>query len=105
MMLLYSNPNQSVNKKSKEKMLPQGRGDTHQSSAPLNSFILASNYSGNLYNDLYNDLEGMMSKFWQEKDQERKTHLLSWDKMYESKQVGGMGFKDLKTFDMTLLAK
>ena len=30
---------------------------------------------------------------------------LSWDKLCESKECGGMGFKELKYFNLALLAK
>ena len=48
----------------------------------------------------------MIRKFWwdQVKD-ENRIPWLSWDKMCEPKSNGGMGFKNLKFFNLALLAK
>ena len=48
----------------------------------------------------------MIRKFWwdQVKDKNR-IPWLSWDKMCEPKSNGGMGFKNLKFFNLALLAK
>lgn len=54
---------------------------------------------------LYLELESMMTRFqWRQKEDERKIHWVSWDKMCESKFRGGLNFKDLRNFNMTLLA-
>ena len=48
----------------------------------------------------------MMSNFWWgQKEKERKLAWISWEKLYLSKNEGGMGFRDLKTFNLALLAK
>ncbi|KAF5464933.1 hypothetical protein F2P56_014970, partial [Juglans regia] len=55
---------------------------------------------------LCSDLEGLMAKFWSgQKGVERKIHWLSWPKMCEPKAGGGLGFKDLRTFNLAPLAK
>lgn len=52
------------------------------------------------------DLENMMAKFWwRQRQNENKIHWVSWKNMCDPKAEGDMGFKDLKTFSMTLLAK
>lgn len=48
----------------------------------------------------------MMSKFWWgQKEKERKMAWVSWEKLCTPKIEGGMGFKDLKAFNLALLAK
>ena len=36
---------------------------------------------------------------------ERKIHWKSWSKLTEAKRVEGMGFQDLRTFNLAMLAK
>ena len=59
-----------------------------------------------LPNTLCKELNAMMSKFWWgQKEKERKMAWVSWEKMCKPKSEGGMGFKDLKAFNLALLAK
>ncbi|KAK9985868.1 hypothetical protein SO802_030819 [Lithocarpus litseifolius] len=55
---------------------------------------------------LYEELTGMIRNFWwgQRRD-EKKEAWMSWDKLCESKEKSGMGFKQLKQFNLGLLAK
>ncbi|XP_040987756.1 uncharacterized mitochondrial protein AtMg00310-like [Juglans microcarpa x Juglans regia] len=43
--------------------------------------------------------------WWSQRKEERKIHWVSWAKMCESKNKGGLSFKDLRVFNMALLAK
>lgn len=44
--------------------------------------------------------------FWLSGDNDKKkTHRVSWDKLTESKKLGGLGFKHFRVFNMALLAK
>ncbi|XP_059436514.1 uncharacterized protein LOC132169501 [Corylus avellana] len=55
---------------------------------------------------LCSELNGIMQKFWWgHKDNVKKIHWMSWEKMGRSKANGGMGFRDLICFNMALLAK
>lgn len=55
---------------------------------------------------LCDELTGMVRQFWwgQRKD-ERKLAWMSWENMCFPKEKGGMGFNDLKGFNLALLAK
>ncbi|KAF5441794.1 hypothetical protein F2P56_036968, partial [Juglans regia] len=51
-------------------------------------------------------IESMMARYWWgQKNAKKKVHWISWKKMCQSKSVAGMGFKDLETFNMAMLAK
>ena len=55
---------------------------------------------------LCDDLTSMIWNFWWgQKGDERKMAWLSWDKLCEPKANGGMGFRQLKQFNLALLAK
>ena len=47
----------------------------------------------------------MINFWWGQRDKERKMAWIAWEKMCTPKTEGGMGFKDLKTFNLALLAK
>ena len=55
---------------------------------------------------LCHDLNSMVSQFWWgQKDKERKMVWTSWDNLCRPKAKGGMGYKDLKAFNLALLEK
>ena len=59
-----------------------------------------------LPNSLCNVLNLMMRNFWWgQRKKERKLAWIPWEKMCTPKAEGGMGFKDLKAFNLALLAK
>ncbi|XP_030924761.1 uncharacterized protein LOC115951750 [Quercus lobata] len=52
------------------------------------------------------DLEAMCAKFWWgQVGNERKIHWKSWSSLTISKKKGGMGFRDLRLFNLAMLAK
>ena len=59
-----------------------------------------------ILDSLYTELNSMMSRFWWgQKERERKLAWVFWEKMCTPKSEGGMGFRDLKAFNLALLAK
>jgi ribonuclease HI/exonuclease III len=56
--------------------------------------------------ELCRELNTLMQKFWWgHKENDKKISWLSWEKMGISKAKGGMGFRDLVSFNKALLAK
>ena len=59
-----------------------------------------------LPDSLCDELASMVRKFWWgQKNGVDKMAWLSWEKMCTPKETGGMGFRDLKAFNLALLAK
>ena len=59
-----------------------------------------------LPDSLCKELNSMMGNFWWgQKDKERKMAWVTWEKLCTPKEEGGMGFRDLKAFNLALLAK
>ena len=59
-----------------------------------------------LPDSLFKELNSMMSNFWwEQKEKERKMAWTSWEKLCTPKKEGGMSFRDLRAFNLALLAK
>lgn len=57
--------------------------------------------------DLIKNIEGMLTKFWWNTTQsgKKKIHWASWENLCKHKSIGGLGFKDLHSFNLAMLGK
>ena len=59
-----------------------------------------------LPDSLCDEITNMIRNFWWgQRHEERKIPWISWEKLCEPKEGGGLGFKNLKLFNLALLAK
>jgi hypothetical protein len=59
-----------------------------------------------IYKTLCDQMGQLMCKFWwSQQENENKLHWLSWDKLTLPKKAGGLGYKDLYSFNIAMLAK
>uniref|UniRef100_A0A0A8ZPW8 Reverse transcriptase zinc-binding domain-containing protein n=1 Tax=Arundo donax TaxID=35708 RepID=A0A0A8ZPW8_ARUDO len=55
---------------------------------------------------LCEEISSMIGRYWwSQQDKTNKIHWVSWDKLIRSKFKGGLGFRDLYTFNIAMLAR
>ena len=55
---------------------------------------------------LLSSIQSMMNKFWWgDGNKERPIHCISWDKLCTKKEEEGLGFRQLRAFNLALFTK
>ena len=56
--------------------------------------------------EMCNQISSMIARFlWNNQDKENSMHWIGWEKLVGPKALGGLGFRDLYSFSMAMLAK
>ncbi|XP_023892052.1 uncharacterized protein LOC112004058 [Quercus suber] len=78
----------------------------------LERIIIVKSWEGNSYKSsaqlpvkLCDELKACARFWWGQMNNERKIHWKSWNGLTQAKKEGGMGFRDLRNFNLAMLAK
>lgn len=56
--------------------------------------------------DMCDQISSMIGRYWwSNQDKENKMHWIRWEKLTEPKSAGGLGFRDIHTFNLAMLSK
>ena len=58
-----------------------------------------------LTKELCDQISMMIGKYWWSQQEENKIHWISWEKLTMPKCKGGLGFRDIYTFNLAILGK
>jgi len=59
-----------------------------------------------LTKSLCDEMSRMICRYWwAQQDKENKMHWVSWEKMCRRKEEGGLGYRDLHLFNLSMLAR
>lgn len=54
---------------------------------------------------LLQEIDSIIVRFWWGTGEEKNIHWVKWDSLCDSKSKGGLGFRDLRSFNLAMLGK